>query len=123
MNHMQSDQGLLGLLPQFDCLTPLSLLLDRDPQLIELFFVDAGRRIGHQILGGGGLSEGDDLADGFFTGEEHDDAVDAERDAAVRRRAVSERVEEEAEAAAKLFLAQAEPPEDALLNAPAVDSA
>jgi len=54
-------------------------------------------------LGGGGFGEGDYFAQGFFAGEEHGDAVDAERDAAVRRRAVRQRVEEEAEAAALLL--------------------
>jgi len=44
----------------------------------------------------------------FFASEKHDHAVDAERDAAVRRSAVSQRVEEKAEAAAQLFFGQAE---------------
>ena len=90
--------------------------------MIEL----ADRRLrwgfGHQVLGGGGFGEGDDFADRFFAGEEHDDAVDAERDAAVRRRAVGQRVEEEAEAAARLFFAEAERFEEALLDVLAMDS-
>src|SRR6266478_9642787 len=93
-----------------------------DAQLIELIFVDGRRRIGHQVLGGGGFGEGDDFANGFLSGEEHDHAVNAERDAAVRWRAIGQRVEEETEAAAQLFLAQAESFEKAFLNVLAVDS-
>ncbi len=73
-------------------------------------------------MGGGGFGEGDDFADGFFAGEEHDDAVEAERDAAVRRSAVGQRVEEEAEAAAELFFGEAERFEEALLHVLAMNS-
>src|SRR5262249_44216106 len=77
--------------------------LDGDAELVELDGVDFGRRFGHQILGFGGFGEGDDFADGSFAGEEHDDAVDAEGDAAVRWRAISQCVKEKAEAAAQLL--------------------
>ena len=43
------------------------------------------------------LRERDHVADRLGAGHQHDDAVEAERDAAVRRRAVLERVEQEAE--------------------------
>src|SRR5467141_874426 len=46
-------------------LDALMLFLECDSQLIELFLVDAGRRIRHQVLRGGGLREGDNFADGF----------------------------------------------------------
>ena len=68
--------------------------------------VDFGRGFGHQVLGFGGFGEGDYFANGFFAGEKHDDAVEAEGDAAVRRCAVGQRVKEEAEAAAQLFFAE-----------------
>src|SRR6267378_3011758 len=48
--------------------------------------------------------------------------TDAESDAAMRRRAVGQRVEEKAEAAAQLFFTKAERFEQALLNVLAVDS-
>src|SRR5258708_36951353 len=78
-----------------------SFFLDRDPELIELFFVDAGRRVRHQVLSGGGLGESDDFANRLFAGEEHHNAVDAERDSAVRWRAISQRVQEKAATAAQ----------------------
>src|SRR5437660_7728460 len=59
------------------------LLLDGKAKFVELCNVHFARRIGHQILGGGGFREGDDFANGFFTGKEHDHPVDAKRDAAV----------------------------------------
>src|SRR6267378_4127528 len=117
------------LRPRRFCSLPLpaicvsgSFFLDRDPELIKLFFVDAGRRIRHQVLRGGGLCEGDDFADRLFASEEHHDAVDAERNSPVRRRAISQRIEKKAEAAAQLFFGQAERFEEALLNVLAVDS-
>src|SRR5260370_31095166 len=100
----------------------LFLLFDGDSELVQLIFINRRRRIGHQILGGGGCGEGDHFADRFFAGEEHDHAVDAEGDAAVRRSAIRQRVEEKAEPAAKLLFAKAERPEETLLNVLAVDS-
>src|SRR5690348_10249079 len=44
------------------------LLSDGKAKLVELCDVDFARRVGHQILGGGGFREGDDFADGFFAG-------------------------------------------------------
>ena len=66
-------------------------------QLLELLRVDRRRRAGHQVDGGGGLRERDHLADRRLARQERHHAVEAERDAAVRRRAVFERFEEEAE--------------------------
>src|SRR6267154_5672996 len=97
------------------------LFLNSNPQLVELISVHGRRRIGHQILSGGGFREGDDFADGFFPSEEHGDTVDAKRDAAVGWRAISQCIEEKAEAAAKLFFAEAQGSEQALLNVLAVD--
>src|SRR6266567_8298021 len=94
----------------------------QDFKFFLLNCVDFAWGLRHQILGGGGFGEGDDFANGFFSGEEHDHAVDAQRDAAMRRCAVSRRVEEEAEAAAKLLFGQAKRFEQALLNILAVDS-
>ena len=47
---------------------------------------------------GGGLREGDHVADRLGAGEPLDDAVEPVGDAAVRRRAVAQRLEQEAEA-------------------------
>ena len=50
-----------------------------------------------QVLRALGLREGDHVADRLGAGHQRDEAVEAERDAAVRRRAVLQRVEQEAE--------------------------
>ena len=63
----------------------------------QLLRVDRRRRVGHQVHGGRRLRERDHLADRALARQDRDDAVEAERDAAVRRRAVLERLEEEAE--------------------------
>src|SRR2546421_7485797 len=81
------------------------LLLDGKAELVELCGIHFAWRIGHQILCGGGFREGDDFANGFFAGEEHYHAVDAKSDAAVRRCAVRQGVEEKTEAPAQLFFA------------------
>src|SRR5262249_29722013 len=96
--------------------------LEGDGELIQLLLVDVGRRFRHQVLGGGGLSEGNHFTNRFFPRQEHDHAVDAQRDAAVRRRAVGQRVEEKAKAAAQLLFGQAESAKQALLNVLPVDS-
>src|SRR5258708_2600193 len=95
---------------------------DSYSKLIELSFVHIRWRFGHQVLGFGGFAEGDDFANGSFSRQEHGHAVDTERDAAVGRRAVGKRIEEEAEAFAQLLFCQAERFEKALLNILAVDS-
>ena len=68
-----------------------------------------------------GLREGDDLADVLLAGEDRHQPVDAEREAAVRRGAVLERVEEEAEPLLRLLVADAEQAEDARLQLGLVD--
>src|SRR5690606_12991237 len=77
---------------------------------------------GQRVVAATGLREGDDLADRVGTREQRDRAVPAERDAAVRRRAVLERVEQEAELLLGLLGADAHDLEDALLHVLAVDT-
>ena len=67
---------------------------------MELLIAYGGGGVYHQIDGFGGFGEGYDFAEAACAGEDHDDAVEAEGDAAVRGRAVLESVEEEAEALA-----------------------
>jgi hypothetical protein len=69
-------------------------------QLAQLLVVNHGRRAGHQVHGLRGLRERDHFADRRLAAHQRHDAVEAERDAAVRRRAVFERVQEEAESRA-----------------------
>src|SRR5713101_5322280 len=62
------------------------------------------------------LRKRDDLADVGLTGHEREEALDAHREASVRRRAHAERVEQEAELLALLLLAETHRPEDSLLH-------
>ena len=59
--------------------------------------IHVARRAGHQIGALLRLGEGDDVAQALGAGEQHRQAVHAQGDAAVRRRAELERVEQEAE--------------------------
>src|SRR3546814_9848152 len=54
----------------------------------QLLRVDGGGRAGHGVDARLGLREGDDLADVLLAGEDGHQAVDAEGEAAVGRRAV-----------------------------------
>ena len=62
-------------------------------------------RFAHQIGSLGGLGEGNHVADGGLARENHHQAIEAQRDAAVRRRAVFERVQQESEFVAGFFVA------------------
>jgi hypothetical protein len=72
-------------------------------QLAQLLLVHRRRRLGQQALGALGLGEGDHVADRLGAGHQRDDAVQAEGQAAVRRRAVLQRVEQEAELGLRFF--------------------
>ena len=66
---------------------------------IELVGIYVRRRFGHQVLRLRGLREGDDFADRLLAREQRHNAVESQRDAAVRRRSIRQRVEEETESA------------------------
>ncbi|KAG1241167.1 hypothetical protein G6F68_016956 [Rhizopus microsporus] len=66
-------------------------------QFFQLLLVHFRRCIGQQILRALRLREGDHVADRFGAGHHRDDAVQAEGDAAVRRRAVLQRIQQVAE--------------------------
>ena len=83
---------------------------------------DGGGGVDHEVDGLGGFWEGDDFAEAGCAGEEHDDAVEAEGDAAVGRGAVLEGVKEEAETGLGFFVGDAERLEDLLLNVLAVNT-
>src|SRR6267143_7174258 len=59
-----------------------------DMQLAQLLLVDRRRSVREQVLRALGLGKGDQVADGFRAGHHGDDAIEAEGDASVRRRAV-----------------------------------
>src|SRR6185437_6008135 len=75
----------------------LFLGLNLNSQLVELVVVDVARRLGHQILRRCGLRERNHFANRFFAREQRHHSVDAQRDAAMRRRTVSQRVEKKSE--------------------------
>ena len=66
-------------------------------KLAQLLRRGLRRRAHHQIFGALVHREQHDLAQVLFAAQQHDDAVDARRDAAVRRRAERERVQHAAE--------------------------
>src|SRR5579863_2480626 len=96
--------------------------LQLNSEQIKLIRVYIRRSVGHQVLRLGRLREGDHFADRLLASEQRYDAIDAEGDAAMRRRSVGQRIEEEAEAAAPLLLAEAQHLEYAILQLLLVDS-
>src|SRR5688572_21087962 len=62
-------------------------------QVAELFGLNGARRVGCQARAFCGFRECDYVADARRVAEDRDEAIKAERDAAVRRRAVFERFE------------------------------
>src|SRR4051794_34742403 len=72
-------------------------------ELKELALVERRRCARQQLGAAGGLREGDHLADRVGARQQRDDPVEPEGDAAVRRRAVLERLEQEAEALLRLL--------------------
>src|SRR3954454_4791572 len=84
----------------------------RDPQLTKLALVDGRRRSRQRIGARGGLGEGDDVANRVDAVRERHDPVEAVGDAAVRRGAVAEGLEQEPEPLVRLLLADSERRED-----------
>src|SRR5579859_2807963 len=95
---------------------------EREPKLAEDRVGHRRRRAGQGVGAARDLWERGDLAEVRLAREQGDEAVDAHREAAMRRRAHLERVEEEAELVALLLLAHAHDPEDGLLKGDVVDS-
>ena len=93
-----------------------SLRAQLQADLAQLRLVDRRRRAGQRVGAGGGLREGDHVADRVGAGEALDDAVEAVGDAAVRRRAVAQRLEQEAEARLGFLRVDAERGEDLALQ-------
>src|SRR5437763_3325071 len=88
----------------------------RNSQLLQLGIAHRGRRIHHQINGTSGLWEGNYFAQAVGAGEDHHNAIEPKRNAAVRWRAVFERFQKESEAGAGFFVAHAERLKDFALN-------
>src|SRR5688572_28255575 len=84
------------------------LLPKSQAELAQLLFIDRAGRLHQQVLRTLGLREGDDIADRLGPGHQRHQAVQAEGDAAVRRRAELQVVEQEAELGARLLLRNAQ---------------
>src|SRR3954465_538380 len=93
-----------------------------DTQVAQLTRFDGRGSAGHQVGCGGRLRERHDVADRFLASQQSDDAIEAEGDPAVWRRAVVERLEQEPEALPGLVLRQADRVEDLLLDLGRVDT-
>src|ERR1700722_2232971 len=81
---------------------------DVDARLLALLRGDRRGRAGERVVAGGGLGEGDDVADAVAAGQQHEQAVPAERDAAVRGRPEAQGLEQEAELRGGLLAGQAD---------------
>ena len=92
-----------------------------DVQLAQLLLVDRPGRVGEQVLRPLRLRERDHVAQRLGAGHQHDEAVEADRDAAVRRRAVLQRVEQEAELRARFLGVDLERAEHLALHVLAMD--
>ena len=97
-------------------------LQDRDRKLFELFPVDDIGSFAHQVDGVLVLGEGHDVADALRACHQHCEAVDAIRQSCVRRYAVLESGQEEAELLLRFFGLEADDLEHLLLNVVLVDS-
>src|SRR5579872_5071397 len=84
------------------------LLSDLDAELFQLRFTHRGRCVHHQVHGLGSFWEGDDFAQAGGAGEDHHNAIQAERNAAMRRRAILQRLEEKSKACAGFFFGHAQ---------------
>src|ERR1700676_4032510 len=109
-----SWQGRASARPH--CILLLFDYLQLNPQQVQLVGIHIRRRFSHQILGLRGFWEGDHFANRLLAREQRDDAVNAQRDAAVRRRSVGQGVQKKSESVAQLFLAEAQRPKDSLLD-------
>ena len=96
--------------------------LEIDARFLALLRGDRRRGVGQRVDAAAGLREGDHLANRVGTGQQLDDPVPAERDAAVRRGAKGERVQQESEFLLRLDSADAHHREHAFLDVAAMDT-
>ena len=91
-------------------------------RLDQLLGIDRTRRVAHEIHARLRLGECDHIANIVGAHDVHDQSIESERDSAVRRSAVLERVEEEAELHLRIGLGQADQAEHRLLDLGVVDT-
>src|SRR5258708_21028769 len=85
---------------------------DPQMQLPQLLFAHWRRRIDHQVDRLRRLRKRDHLTEARRTSQNHHDAVEAERNPAMRRRAVLESIKEEPKPLLRLRIRHAQRPED-----------
>src|SRR5262245_54810354 len=98
------------------------MLHDADAELPELMRIDRGGGVGERARALLRLGEGDDLADRLLADQVGREAIETERDPTHGRRAELERIEQKAEARARLVLADADQPEQPFLQGGLVDA-
>lgn len=91
-------------------------------QFVELFRVEFARGVEHDVTSAVVLREGDAVADGVELGEDAHEAVETESKAGVRRSAILEGVDEEAELDHGLLRCESEDAEHLLLQLAVVDT-
>src|SRR5207244_7913222 len=74
-----------------------SVVREFDLQIPQLTPIDFRWRLGHEVHATIVFREGHDIADGFGATDDHDEAVEAEGDSAVGRRAEAQRAQQMAE--------------------------
>src|SRR4051812_45560064 len=93
-----------------------------DMQLPQLLFVHGAGGLREQVLGALRLREGDHVAQALGAGHQHHEAVQPDGDAAVRRRAVLQRVQQETELELRFLRADLQRAEHLALHVLAVDT-
>src|ERR1700704_2132653 len=93
-----------------------------DMQLAQLLLVDRRRSVREQVLRTLRLGKGDHVADRLGAGHHRDDAVQAEGDSSVRRRAVLQRLEQKSKLLLGFLRADRKSPEHFRLHLLAVDA-
>src|SRR5690606_8201688 len=89
---------------------------DANPEFDQLIATDDTRRVRHQIGRFGGFGKRDDFADRFSFTKDHRQAIHAPSNAAVRRRAVLESLDEETELLPRLVARKPERAKHRVLN-------
>src|SRR5579864_7875742 len=97
-------------------IAPPPSFLQRNPQLPQLALAHRRWRIAHKIDRAGRLGERNYFAQALCSGENHDNAIQSQRDASMRRRAVLQCFQEKTEAGLGFFIAHAERLENFSLN-------
>ncbi len=96
--------------------------LKSTPASLRCCAVIGAGRLGQRVVAAAGLRERDDVADGLHAGQQRHHAVPAEGDAAVRRGAELEALQQEAELGLGVCLVQAHELEDPFLDVALVDT-